>query len=163
MSTFLKKSELELRDGGYLTTKEGKPVSNEKFVKAQKRAEYIVTLAGLAKDKDFKGKKADSFSDLAALVHKQLSEVAVTEFVKAPKEKKSPIGDALAKEAMDFIKFTKGTENAKKVNEFLQEFNVINEFETFGLFFSSSITKLNKIYTMKEIVAAVESMIDHLD
>ena len=87
MSTFLKKGELKLQDGGYLVSKEGKPVANAAFEKAQKRAEYIVTLAGLAKGKDFKGKKADSFSELAALAHKQLSEVAVTEFVKAPKEK----------------------------------------------------------------------------
>ena len=164
MSTFLKEDGLKLQDGGYLVTaKEGKPVANAEFEKAQKRAEYIVTLAGLAKGKDFKGTKAESFSDLAALAHSQLSAVAVTEFVKAPKEKKAPIREAMLKEALDFIEFNKGTDSAKKVNAFLQEFNIINEFETFGLFFGSSITKLNKIYTMKEVVDAVESMIDNLN
>jgi hypothetical protein len=163
MSTFLKKGELKLQDGGYLITTDGKPVSNSKFEVAQKRAEYIVTLAGLAKGKDFKGKEAASFSDLVAQATKQLSTTAVTEFVKGPKEKKAPVRAAMVKEAMDFIEFNKGTASAEKVNAFLQEFNVINEFETFGLFFSSSITKLNEIYTMKEVVEAVESMIDNLN
>ena len=168
MKTFLKKSDLTLENGGYLTSKgekgkAGKAVANAEFNKAQKHAEYVVTLAKLAEGKDFKGKKADSMDDLKALVAKQLSSSDVVKHVKAPSAPKRPTTEALKDEALAFITFQEEGSNAEKVNAFLQQFNIINEFEEFGLFFDEGISKLNKIYTMKDVVKAVTSMIDNLD
>ena len=164
MKTFLTVKELTVENGGYLTSKtSGKPVGNADFNAAQKSAEFVVTLANAAKDKDFKGKSADSLSDLKALVVKQLSGTEATVFVKGPKALKRPTTDALKNEALAFLKHDADKNNAEKVNEFLQQFKVINEFEDFGLFFDAEISKLNKVYTMKEIIAAVESVIEILD
>lgn len=160
--TFLKVKELSLENGGYLTGK-GKPVANAEFHKAQKHAEYVITLAKLAKGKDFKGKKADSIEDLKTLVAKQLASTEVVEFVKSPKKPKRAVTESLKEEALAFIAFEEEGDNAKKINKFLQQFNVINDFENHGLFFDSDISKLTKIYTMKDIIAAVTSMIDNLD
>ena len=52
---------------------------------------------------------------------------------------------------------------SSKINKFLSQFNIVNEFEEFGLFFDQDIVKLNKIYTIKEITAAVKAVIDLLD
>jgi hypothetical protein len=163
MSTFLKKGEVTLENGGYITSKDGSPVSNVEFEVAQKHAEYVVTLANLAKGKDFKGKKADDINELKAQVMKQLSEKETIEFVKGPKKVKRPTTEALKEEALAFLNFETEKDNTEKINKFLQQFSIINEFETFGLFFNPKISKLNKIYTMKEVVAAVSSMIDNLD
>ena len=160
---FLKSGELSLENGGYLTSKDGKPVSNAEFQAVQKHAEYVVTLAETAKGKDFKGRKADSFEELAKEVARKLSATETIEFVKGPKAIKRTTTDALKKEALAFLDFQKEEDDSKKINEFLQQFAIINEFETHGLFFTSDISKLNKIYTMKDVIDAVTSMIDHLD
>ena len=164
MKTFLKKGSLALVNGGYLTAgKDNAPVYNTEFNKAEKHAEYVVKLAEAAKGKDFQGKKADSFDDLKDSVARDLAVTSVIEHVAGPKKPKQTVSDNLYKEAMAFMSFEEGSDNADKINEFLQAFNVINEFEEFGLFFDEDISKLNKIYTMEEVVAAVTSMVDQLD
>ena len=49
-----------------------------------------------------------------------------------------------------------------RLNEFMQKFNVINEFEEHGLFFGQGIVKLNKIYTIKDIQDSLKEVIDLL-
>lgn len=161
---FLKSTEVTLLNGGYLSNKETKkPIYNGVFVSAQNHANYIVTFAKLAKDKDFKGKKADSISDLKMEVHKLLSKQEKIQFVEAPKEVKRPTHDKLAEEALKFMNFEKDKERSEKVNNFLQQFAVLKEFEDFGLFFDEEIVKLDKIYTLEEVVDAVNETIDLLD
>jgi hypothetical protein len=157
---FLKKADLQLANGGYLSNSEKNPVFNAEFVTAQKHAEYIVTFAQMAKGKDFKGKKADSLDELKAKVSKMVEGSQVTEFVAKPKTVNRPTGDKLAKEALDFISFQADTSKVEKINAFLQQFKVLGEFEEFGLFFEEEIVKLNKIYTMKEVIDAVTETID---
>lgn len=163
MKKFVKNSELTLVNGGYLsTTADGNPpVTNAEFVAAQKRAEYVCTFAELAKGKNFKGVEVDSLDGLRAEVAKKLASQD-TAYVKAPKKVAREITDKLAAEAKAFMNFTDESSKVEKINKFLQEFNIINEFETFGLFFEDGIVKLNKIYTMKEITTAVKSTIDLL-
>lgn len=170
MKVFLKSNELSLENGGYLTNvkglkkgEEGTPVSNAEFIKAQKHAEYVVTLAEAAKGKDFKGKKADSIEELKAEVAKKLNETQTIEFVKSPKKIERPTTDALKKEALAFLDYEKEKDHTEKVNQFLQQFAIMHEFEEHGLFFTSDISKLNKIYTIKDVTKAVQSMIEHLD
>lgn len=149
---------------GYLSSKSDKvsPVFNKALVDAQKHAEYVVTFAEKAKGKDFVGKPADSIADLRAEVYKSLSKNA-TEYVKAPEKVEKSLHKQLADEALSFIKYDKELSKVDKVNKFLQQFNTVQEFEEVGLFFEQDIVKLNKIYTIAEIVSAVESVIDLID
>jgi hypothetical protein len=160
MNTFLKNNELQLINGGYLSDSKGNPVSNDAFVKAQQHAEYIVTFANLAKGKDFNGKKADTLSSLENEVIKYLNEQRPVTFIEKPKEVSRPVTKSLAKEALAFIDFQETSSKVNKVNNFLQQFTVLHDFETFGLFFTQDIVKLNKIYTVAEIKQAVTEVID---
>lgn len=160
MSKFLKVTDVQLANGGYLSTgKDNLPINHGGFVKAQKHAEYICTFAELAKGKDFEGKKADSLDDLKAKVAEALATKA-TVYVKAPKKVSQKTTKAVADEAMAFMNWKEESSKAEKMNEFLQQFDVLNDFEVNGLFFEDGIVKLNKIYTMKEIIKAVETTID---
>ena len=149
---------------GYLSkdAKKVDPIRNQKFIDAQKHAEYVITFAEKAKGKDFVGKKADSLEALKAEVAKALSTTDTT-YLKAPEAPAQTIQSKLAKEAMAFVDYGKTVEKTEKVNEFLQQFNVLNEFSEVGLFFEQEIVKLNKIYTIDEVVKAVESVIDLLE
>ena len=159
--TFLKKDQLQLINGGYLSDMDNNPVSNAKFVEAQRYAEYIVTFAKMAKEKDFIGKPADNLMEFKREVENALS-TKDTQYIKKVKEPESKIGDKLAKEALEFISYTEQSQTNNSINSFLQQFNIINDFEEFGLFFDQEIVKLNKIYTMNEIIKAVTSVIDSL-
>lgn len=163
MKKFLKKTEVELINGGYLSDKTGSPVSNDEFVNAQAHANYIMTFASLAKGKDFKGKKADTVEDLRKEVMALVLKTAKVDYVTVPSSVARPTTDALAKEALAFIEFTETSTRAKKLNEFMQQFNVLREFEEFGLFFEQDVVKLKKIYTVAEIQTAVTDTIDLLN
>ena len=160
---FVKKSDLALINGGYLVTgKNETPVFNEKFISVQKHAEWVITFAEKAKGKDFVGKQADSIADVKAEVLKALSGSDI-QYVTAPKSVKRELTEKLQKEALDFINNDKETLKTVKINKFLQQFNTIKEFEEFGLYFEEDICKLNKIYTIEEIVEAVTLIIDLVD
>ena len=160
---FVKKEELALINGGYLVIKEKEtPVYNEQFIAVQKHAEWVVTFAEKAKGKDFVGKQADSIADVKAEVMKALANKDV-EYVKSPKKIKQDLTEKLQEEALAFIKFQGESSKTEKINKFLQQFNILNEFEKFGLYFTEDICKLNKIYTIEEVVNAVTEIIDLLD
>lgn len=157
---FLKSNEIQLLNGGYLSDMDKNPIYNKSLVDCLKHAEYVVTFANLAKGKDFKGKKADSIEDLKKELNDLLFSKNVTEFVKKPTSVERPITAQLKEEAMSFLNFHTETEKVDKINKFLQQFNVLKEFEDFGLFFEDEIVKLNKIYTLQEVVDAVTQTID---
>ena len=160
---FVKKDDLTLVNGGYVVTgKNETPVYNEQFIAVQKHAEWVVTFAEKAKGKDFVGKQADSIADVKAEVMKALASKGV-EYVKGPKNVKQDLTEKLKEEALAFIKFQGESSKTEKINKFLQQFNIIQEFEEFGLYFEEDICKLNKIYTIEEIVTAVTSVIDVIE
>lgn len=160
---FVKKEELTLVNGGYVVTgKNETPVYNEQFITVQKHAEWVVTFAEKAKGKDFVGKVPDSIESVKEEVRKALSSKGV-EYVKAPKKVKQDLTEKLQEEALAFIKYQGESSKTEKINKFLQQFNIIQEFEEFGLYFEEDVCKLNKIYTIEEIVAAVTAVIDIID
>lgn len=161
---FLKKSELGLINGGYLVeVATSKPVSNKEFVARQTEAHYLVSLAGKVGSADLKGKKATTFDELVKQVQSELAD-KTKKYVTAPEAVKTPTLDALQKEAMAWLEAQKGGNVTDKVNNILQKFNLIADFEEFGLFFNDAdIVKLDKIYTMEEIIAAVTVLAPHLD
>ena len=84
-------------------------------------------------------------------------------YVNTPEKPKLKLTDSLKEEALAFMKFNKEKNNVNKVNEFLEQFNLLEEAEEFGLFFEDNIVKLNNIYTVDNIVEAVKEVIDLLD
>jgi hypothetical protein len=161
MSKFLKVSEVKVANGGYLMSGTNDPVTNPEFVKAQEDAHYLVTLAGVLKGKDFKGKKADTLEDAQAETAALLAKQSV-EFVKVPNLKKGVTQTKLASEALAYMSSVGEKNNAEKINAFMQKFEILKDFEEFGLFFDEGIQKLNKIYTIAEILEAVNSSTDHI-
>lgn len=160
---FVKKEELGLINGGYVVKiADETPIFNEAFIATQKHAEWVVTFAEKAKGKDFIGKKADSIDDVMNETSKALADKKI-QYVTPPEAVKNTLTDKLQAEALAFINHGKETSKVDKINLFLQQFNTIQEFEEFGLYFEKDICKLNKIYTMKEIIAAVTSVIDLLN
>jgi len=158
---FLKKDDLQLLNGGYLSNKSSEPVNNVAFVNAQKHAEYVITFAALAKGKDFTGKKADCLQSLKNEVNALLTSKKRT-FVEKPSLIEQTLTKQLKDEAMSFMNFQENSSKVDKINGFLAQFEVIAEFEEFGLFFESDIVKLNKIYTMENVTTAVKEVIDLL-
>lgn len=157
---FLKAGEVQLVNGGYLSNKGEQPVYNEAFVNAQNHAEYVITFAKMAKGKNFKEVKADNLDDLKREVADLLNKDKKVTFVEKPSGIKRPTTDALAKEALSFMDFQKDSSKADKINDFMQQFKILQEFESFGLFFEEEIVKLNKIYSVAEVLAAVTETIE---
>lgn len=160
MNKFLKKSEIQIINGGYVCDSNNNPVTNENFIKAQQHAEYIITFYEFSKDKDFKGKKADSIESLKQEVNNYLYSIKPIEYISKPENVKRPLTEELSKEALAFIEFEENSSKVNKINNFMQQFNILNDFEKFGLFFEEGISKLNKIYTINDIKEAVEKIID---
>lgn len=158
---FLKATEVKLINGGYLSDNNGNPVSNTAFVQAQRDAEYVITFATLAKGKDFTGKKADSLTDLRNEVAEALK-AKQKSFVEKPEFTENTLTKQLAEEALSFMNFTEKSSNVDKINAFLQKFTILSEFSEFGLFFEQDIVKLNKIYTIDEVVSSVKEVISLL-
>jgi hypothetical protein len=158
---FVTKENLAVKGVYLVETTTGKPVFHKEFVDAQRRAEYIITFAKLAKGKDFIGKQADSLESLKAEVLKTIGNKTTT-YVKAPKVVKLELHEQLKGEAMNFVAYQEKKHNSAKVNEFLQEFNIINKFEACGLYMEEDVVELNKIYSIKEIVEAVEAVVELL-
>lgn len=160
---FKKAGEVSLENGGYLSDSEKKPIKHPEFVAAQNRAHFLVTLAAKMKGKTFTAEEPANIQDLVNEVNAELNSTKVEKFVEVPTVSKGKVTEALAEEALAFIENTDKAEAATKVNEKMQEFNIIKEFEEFGLFFKQGVVKLNKIYTIKEIVAAATAVYEVLD
>lgn len=160
---FLKNTELELKNGGYLTSKDGESVTHNEFVTLQQEAHYLVNLANTVRATDFEVKEPITFDQVVAKVKAQLNDEKRV-YVEAPKEIKRATTDKLAEEALAWVGFQKDQSKAEKLNRILQKFNVIADFEDFGLYFSTNqIVKLQKIYTLKEIIEAVDTLEPFLD
>jgi hypothetical protein len=163
MKQFLNITQLKLVNGGYLSNEDNKPVYHKEFVDLQNHAHYIITFANLAKTKNFKETKADSLLELRQEVFDFINKTNKVIYVNTPEKPKLKLTDSLKEEALAFMEFNKEKNNVNKVNEFLQQFNLLEEAEEFGLFFEDNIVKLNNIYTIDNIIEAVKEVIDLLD
>ena len=161
---FVKKGQLKTVNGGYLVmdNEAETPVYHQEYVALQQEAHYLVNLASKVKDVDFKGKKVTTFAEVVEGVKKELASKART-YVSAPTEVARPITDSLAAEALNWLNFQTQGSKAEKVNKIMQKFNIIAEFETFGLYFTTDkIAKLEKLYSVDEITEAVSILESHL-
>ena len=158
---FLKKGSLALINGGYLTIgADETPVTNVEFVNAQKEAELLCKIAEAVKGKNFKDIKGEN---LEALIAKVISEVNLknrSDIFKTPEKPLRELGDKIAAEALAFIQYDDNVSKANELNNRFQQYAIIKEFEDFGLFFTDGIVKLNHIYSVDDIKAALEIMYD---
>lgn len=163
MNEFLKSSELTLNSANYLVSaKSEKPVTHSEFVAQQKKAEYVVKLADAIKDKNFESVKVDDLQAIVAKVQAEINASNVKSYVTAPVKPVSAANDELVQFALDFAAY--GDEKAKtdKINEFMQGFNSISDVETVGEYFSEGLSKLSKIYTIAEILAAAKINVEKI-
>ena len=159
---FLKNNELELKNGGYLTSKDGDAVTHPEFVKLQQEANYLVNLANTVRATDFEVKEAITFDQVVKQVTERLNNEKRT-YVSTPTPEKTPTLDKLQKEALAWLGNKEGEAKTEKLNRILQKFNTIAEYEDFGLFFSQGIVKLKELYSLEQIVEAVTTLEPFLD
>lgn len=161
---FLKSNQLELNPAGYLVSKvDGKPVNHPLFVMQQRAAEYTVKLAEAIKDKNFKQGNVDNLEAIKQEVLISISNASTRNYVSEPKEPVSKVQDELTKHALDFVKFLEKKEETSKVNSLMNQFNKIDDVENVGDYFEEGLVKLNEIYTIKQILAAIKITVDKLD
>jgi hypothetical protein len=164
MTQFLKSTEVTVKNGGYLFSKAEKPVRNEEFENIQRHAEYIITLSEKLEGKDLKGSKPVNIQDIKNEVIKALNKDKTIEFIALPSKVKLELGDQLKEEALAFLNNQDEISKTEKINDFLQKFKILKQYEEFGLFFEDGISvRLTKIYTLEEVVGAVKRVISYLD
>lgn len=160
---FLKLNEISLNPAGYLVaTETNKPVNHKEFAEQQKRAHYVVKLAEAIKDKNFKPCKVDNLDEIAKQVQADIDAKDVTNYVTAPEKPTSKVQEELVQFALDFASYGDKKEQTDKINTFMQTFNAINNTEQFGEYFNEGLVKLNKIYSISEILEAVKINIDKI-
>ena len=159
---FLTAKQLELNAAGYLISKDSKkPVNHVDYVKQQKSAEYIVKFAEAIKDKNFTASKVDNLQAIKASVIAAINDTAKS-YVSAPAKPTSKIQDELVKYALDFVNYEDSKVETSKMNEIMNEFNKIDDVESVGDYFTEGVVKLNAIYSIKQILAAVKITADKL-
>jgi hypothetical protein len=160
---FLTSKDLSLNAANYLISSSSKkPVAHLEFVKQQQAAEYLVKLAEAIKDKTFTESKVDNLAAIKAEVLRSIKEATVVQYATAPTEPTSALLDELVKYAEDFDSYHDTKVSVSKINEFMNQFNKINDVEQVGDYFSEGLIKLNKIYTIEEILAAVKIQVEKL-
>ncbi len=153
---FIKKTELQLINGGYLANKAGDPVNHESFVAQQNTAHYLVSLATAMGTKDYVGKEADEVSDTIFEVSDAIYKATEIQYMDTPKAPAMKTRDAMTKEALAWIGHKESVSESEEVNIEMQKYNVVNDFEAFGLYFTEGLVKLHKIYSIKEILEATK-------
>lgn len=155
-NVFVTKSDLSLKAGKYLVSgTDETPVYHEDFVALQVEADMLVSLATKVKDVDFTVKAVKSFDQYVQEVTKEKSASKVS-YVDKIETVTTPTVDALKAEALAWITGNSENEKVDKINNLMQKFNLLKEFEDFGLYFSKDkIVTLSKIYTIAEITAAI--------
>lgn len=162
---FLKKNELALVNGGYMVQKsDNKPVYHKGFWEAQREAYILSLIAEKVSKADFNGKKADTIEDILKMVSDQVNSEKEVEYTDPVESPATPTIDKLQKEALSWLNHQPDKELNEQINSEMQKFNIINEFEKFGLYFGEgNIVKLNKIYTVSEILEFVKIVQPHLN
>lgn len=160
---FLKSSQLELNPAGYLiSTETKKPVYLGSFIQQQLSAEYIIRMAEAVKGKTFVAGKLDNLDAIRNQVKNEMFAQQTKNYVATPKQPQSKLNDELVEYALNFAKFQESVDATSKINTFMNQFNKIDDVEQVGDYFEEGLVKLTKIYTIKEILAAVKTNIDIL-
>ncbi len=154
---FILAKDLTLNPAGYLiNSTTNKPVTHSDFVSQQKSAHYIIKLAEAIKDKNFTCGKVDNLEEIKANVLASINAKNVKEYISTPPEPVSKANEELVKFALDFVTYKKDKSKAETINKLMAQFDSIEAVESVGDYFSEGLVKLNKIYSIDEILAAVK-------
>ncbi len=154
---FLTSENLSLNPAGYLiNSTTNKPVTHSDFVSQQKNAEYIVKLADAIKNKNFTCDKVDNLEEIKANVLASINAKNVKEYISAPSKPVSKANEELVKFALDFATYEEDKSKVETINKLMAQFDSIEAVESVGDYFSEGLVKLNKIYSIDEILAAVK-------
>jgi len=160
---FLTSEKLQLNPAGYLVSKEsGKPVNHDAFVAQQKAAEYVVKLSEAIKGKNFSAGKIDNLDEIKASVLDSINKANTKTYVNAPTKPTSKVQDELTELALAFVKYDEKKDEVKQINDMMAQFSAIDAIESVGDYFSEGLTKLNAIYSIEEILAAVTANVEKL-
>lgn len=160
---FLKINQLELNPAGYLVSIESKkPVTHVGFVSQQKAAEYIVKLADAIKDKNFTPCKIDDIKAIKQQVFDAINNTNLKKYVEDPTKPVSSVNEELIQYALDFANYHSIKAENEQVNEMMNQFNKIDDVENVGEYFEEGLAKLNNLYTIEDILAAVKINIEKL-
>jgi hypothetical protein len=163
MNIFLKSSDLSLNPAGYLiATTADKPVTHAAFVEQQKRAHYVVKLSAALEGKNFKACKIDDLDAIVRKVQKEIDATDVRNYVTPPSKPTSKVNDEIVQFALDYAAYGDDKAKADRINTFMQTFNAVNAIQEVGDYFQEGLVKLNKIYTIAEVLEAVKINIDKL-
>lgn len=156
----LEKKDVQITKG-YLMDTKNQPITNHEFVAAQQKAYYFDILAQNVKKANFETCTPDNWNDIMGKTLAQLqgSAVVYAESV----EVKTPTVDKLEAEALAFLESQIKNENITGLNNEMQQFNIIRDFEEVGLFFTEGVVKLSNIYTISEIIENIKVIIPHLN
>jgi hypothetical protein len=150
---FLSKSDITLNNG-YLVAKGTEkiiPIDNFGFVNAQKSAYELDVLVQTLKEKDFVGRPADSFLSAVEEANVKAKEAFQTTYTVKIDKPVNKLSEQLKEEALNQMKYQTEIETAKKLNQQMQRYCTISQFEEIGLHFKEQVVKLPKIYTIEEI------------
>lgn len=154
---FLTLKDLKLNAAGYLiNASTNKPVTHDEFVNQQKTAEYVVKLADAIKDKNFTCVKIDNLEEIKRSVLNAINAKNTKEYVSAPIKPTSKVNDELVKLALDFIDYDATKTSVDQINKLMAQFDVIDAVASVGDYFDQGLVKLNAIYDIETILAAVK-------
>lgn len=160
---FITKSDLKIKNGTYLVNSKDEPVNHSQFVKAQQDANYLILLSKEVKDKDFQGKKPENFDKIVKDLSLKINNKSIVKYKTLEEAPVNQLINSLKLEATAWINNQSKNEKITKINKLMQKFNIINEFEEIGLYFSKDIIKLNQIYSIEEILEAITILEPHLN
>lgn len=155
---FLKSSELSLNPANYLIGTSNKPVTHPQWVVEQQKADYVVRLAKAMEGKTFKASKLDDINAIKAEVRAAMTGTS-TSYIPVPAKPTSKVNDEIVQYALDFAKYEDNKIEAENINNIMQGFNTINAVESVGDYFSEGVVKVSNIYSIKEILAAVQAIV----
>ena len=154
---FLKSNEIQLVKG-YLVNKEEVPVFNQTFARLQIDAEEVIELVKELKGKDLSGRPETSISKVLSDVRNKIEKRTTRDYRTSVESPISPVTDSLKNEALEWIGHQHKVEAQDYINKDMQHFNYLVQFEEIGLHFDPGTIRLNKLYTIKEILEAITEL-----
>ena len=148
---FLSLADITLKGQYLVETRKGFPVSHFEFAEAQHEAFELDIIVQELKGKDFVGKKADNYEAVLVNALKKADSSLETKYSTEVPKPVAELSNKLKEEAMNWMTYQNTKEKADQLNEHMKKFDIINEFEEIGLYFTQGTVKLNKIYTIEEI------------
>lgn len=153
---FLTANQVSLINGGYLSNSKTKePIHNYDFCNAQRKAAFLDKLSKEVEGKSFETVKGECFSQIFEKALTDFNASKQVTYVATPAEPDQKLTIDLRNEALAWIGHQEDKGKTERINQRMQEFNPLVDFEKHGLFFDQGIIKLDKIYTVEEIVGFV--------